>query len=178
MSLVNYLNLLNSTKKYLKIDIHDNIYDEKIIQCLKELEDINEFKFIYKEYDYLLDFLNHPSYLKYLNGSTKYLLVASTLGLAVERRISYLSKTNNEKMVIMDAASSCYLEFLTDKEEEKLNKKLDYRFCPGYSKTDVNDNKIIFKILNASKIGIEVLPSSMMVPQKSMIGVVRICEKD
>ena len=29
-----------------------------------------------------------------------------------------------------------------------------------------------------SKIGIEVLPSSMMVPQKSMIGVVRICEKD
>ena len=171
MSSMSFLNLINNTKKYLKINCNDNIYDEKIIKCLKELEEIKDFKFIYTEYDYLLDFLNHQSYIKYLNGSNRYLLIASTLGISVERKIQYLSKTDNEMMVIMDAASSCYLEYLTDKAQNELG--LD----SGYNKTDINDNKIIYNFLSANKIGIEMLPSCMMVPQKSMIGVIAIWDK-
>ena len=145
-----------------------------INECLDEIEETNEFKYIYRKYDYKLDFLNCPGYLSAMENSKAYYLIGVTLGFKVEQLIKTLSVTNPSKMVIMDACASAYLEVKADEFEKTLGDNLTKRFCPGYSNTSIEDLKIIHKELKADKIGIVLNESCMMIPQKSMLGIIGI----
>ena len=171
---MNSSNLITNVLKYLKVKNNDQEIIDIIEDCIKELEDLNSFKCIYRRFDYNLEFLNDKPYLNYLSNSDCYYIIASTLGIEFDNKIKYLSKTNLSKMVIMDATASAYLEYKTDEVEKTFNEKLDFRFCPGYSKTKIEDLVIISKVINSYKIGIEVTESYMLNPQKSMIGIVRV----
>lgn len=174
MSLKNSLKLKNNILKYLRIKEADENLIKDIEECLDEIEKANSFKYIYRKYDEIFGFLNSEPYLSFLKDCDGFYLIAVTLGYEIENMIKYLSKTNTAKMIIMDAACSASLEYLADDYEKNLGSNLTYRFCPGYSKSDINDIKIIHQLLKAEKIGIEILDSCMMIPQKSMIGIVGI----
>ena len=77
-----------------------------------------------------------------------------TLGGEVDKKIKLLQRTDVSKAVIYDAASSAYLEFLSDEYEKSLDENLSYRFCPGYGGSDVTDLKHVFGILKPEKIGV------------------------
>ena len=47
-----------------------------------------------------------------------------------------------------------------------------YRFCPGYGGSGIGDNAEIFRELDPSRIGMQLLPSGMIAPQKSMAGII------
>jgi len=51
-----------------------------------------------------------------------------------------------------------------------------YRFCPGYNGSSIEDIKKLYKILKADKIGISLNSSNLMIPQKSMIGIVSVAK--
>jgi len=174
MSLKNSSSLINLILKYLKVKDDNSEIISLINECIQKIENSNGFKYLYKRYSKRLEFLNNKPYCDFLEGCEEYYLVAATLGLEVERMINYLGKTDLQKMVVMDATASALLELKADEFEKTLNEELTYRFCPGYSKSNIEDIKIIHKELKAEKIGIEVLDSCMMVPQKSMIGIVGI----
>ncbi len=179
MSLRNYSNLDDLIYNYLsykEINKSPEI-DLLINECLNEVKELSIFKYIYIEYDYIIDVLNKEPYLSYLNNS-KYLIIATTLGTLIDQRIKYYSKINLSKMLVFDACASAYLEYMADKYEDNLNLDFDYRFCPGYGGSNILDNLELYKMLNAGKIGIEILPSALMIPQKSMIGIVRIGNKN
>ncbi|MCR5705256.1 MAG: hypothetical protein K6G48_00420 [Acholeplasmatales bacterium] len=149
-----------------------------IDECIEEVKSLASFKYIYQEYSEPLPFLlKNEAYMKYLSGASSYLLVATTLGIAVDRRLSLYEKTDMTKSVIFDCTASAYIEEMADMyEKTKLQyEKLSFRFCPGYSGTSFLDNQEAAKYLNVTKyLGINFLSSGLMVPLKSMIGIVAI----
>lgn len=176
MSSKNCSNLYHTIYSYLGYRnlCKDEVIDKLIEESLEEIEKISSFQYIYQEFDYLLDFLKQKPYLEYLNGSTSYYLVAMTLGALVDKRSKYYEKVDLTRMFVFDATASAYLEYMSDEFEKKLRPDLGYRFCPGYQNTDVSDIRLIYNLLKANKIGITLLDSNLMVPQKSMIGIVGI----
>lgn len=163
-NIYSYLNYKNIDKS--------NEIDLLIEESLDEVKKLSRFKYVYQEFDYLLDFLHHESYINLLNGCKSYYLVGMTLGVDIEKRIKYYSHKDMSKMVIMDACASAYLEYLSDQYEKNISDDLTYRFCPGYQGTDFKDIKYIYDILKLNKIGIELLDSYLMIPQKTMVGII------
>lgn len=174
MSLKNYSNLYDNIYHYLG---YHNIYknndiDLLIDECLEEIEGLESFIYRYQEFNYLLEFLNKEPYLSYLNGSDKYIISIMTLGSQVDKRINYYSKINISKMLVFDACASAYLEYRSDEYEKSLDLNLGYRFCPGYQGSSIEDIKYIFDILKPEGLGINLLESNLMTPQKTMAGIV------
>jgi len=175
MCLKNSSVLIRNILGYLRMN--KNVSEEtlnQIYECINILEETNDFKYIYRKYDYKLAFLENPGYNTIFDESNSYYLIAVTLGHSVEQLIKTLSKTDVSKMVIMDACASALLELKADEFEKTLGCNLTKRFCPGYGTTDILDLKIIHKELKADRIGIELNESCMMIPQKSMLGIIGI----
>lgn len=174
MSLRNYSRLKDIVYYYLgykNINRDDNI-DKLIDECLEELESIARFKALFVEYDYVLDFLNKEPYLAFLKGATKYYIVAYTLGVDVDKKIKMLGVNDTVKMLVMDSCASAYLEDKANEFDKSLGNDLSYRFGIGYQGSSLSDLSEIKKILRIEKIGIEMLDSNLMIPQKSMIGII------
>lgn len=176
MSSINYSKISHLVYSYLGYrDMNrDEATDKLIIECLEEIEQISSFQYIYQRFDYVLDFLKQKPYLDYLGNSTSYYIVATTLGAVIDKRVRYYQMKDMTKMCVFDATASAYLEYMADQFEANLRSDLSYRFCPGYQNTDVKDIRNMYEILKANKIGITLLDSNLMVPQKSMIGIVGI----
>ncbi len=149
--------------------------DKLIEECLEEVEKLAQFKYICEEFDYKLDFIkNNKAYLDFLDGTTSYYLVLMTLGKRIDDKCGYYSKIDMKKMVVFDAVSSAYLEISSDEFEENFPNPHTYRFCPGYQGTTIQDIREIFKYLDHKKIGVDILDSNLMVPMKTMCGIVGI----
>lgn len=176
MSSINYSKISRQVYTYLgyREMARDEKTDKLIIECLEEIEQISSFQYIYQRFDYILDFLKQEPYLKYLGNSNSYYLIATTLGAVIDKRVRYYQMKDMTKMCVFDACASAYLEYMSDQFELNLGSNLSYRFCPGYQNTDIKDIRNIYEILKANKIGITLLDSNLMIPQKSMIGIVGI----
>lgn len=145
---------------------------EMVDECLAEAKNLSHFRAVGKEYTQLLPFLDKEPYQSFLAGCTEYALVAMTLGAEAERRVRALMTLDPARAVVLDACASALVEYEGDLWEERFGKDRTFRFCPGYGGTSITDNAFILEVLNASRIGIELLPSGMMAPQKSMAGII------
>jgi len=175
MSLRNYSDLIDLCYRYIgyKKDNKDLYIENKVLEAIKELEIISQFKYIYVEYTNILDILNKEPYLKFLKGSKSYYIVATTLGVMVDKKINLLSKTDMPYMIIFNSCAAAYLEYLADNYEyNNLGDDISYRFCPGYGGSSVNDLIELKKYIRIDKIGIQLFDSGMMLPEKSMLGIV------
>lgn len=119
-------------------------------------------------------FLSKEPYLNFLSGCHTVILEAVTLGGEVDLLIRRLSKEDMLAGFVADACASALLEAYADDAEDKLGDERTYRFCPGYGGSDVEDVKYILESVKAEKIGITRTESGLMVPQKSMAGIVGI----
>lgn len=155
------------------VDAHTN---QMIDRALREVEELAEFKYVYVSYDYPQEFmLAHPAYMEYLHGSEGYLLCATTIGIAVDKRLKRLQMEDMAYAVVFDAVAGVWIERKADEYEQTLSyPSLGFRFCPGYQGTPLEDNLQISNLVKANKIGISFLNSGLMIPMKSMTGIVRI----
>ncbi len=156
------------------LDSIDGYLDKAIKEVSEKAQFIYNFQIFYNLSNPNLGFLNNEGYHKFLKGCTGVILVAATLGIEIDRYIKYLSNYDLAYSVVFDAVSSAYLEEEAN-EYELFNLKILHssRFCPGYGNTSIKDNLIIGKILNVHKnLGITFLDSGLMVPQKSIIGII------
>ena len=118
---------------------------------------------------------NNEVYKKHLKGCKSYKLVLMTLGKRIDDKCKYYSIVDLKKMVVFDAVSNAYLEYMSDKyEDENFEKPKTFRFCPGYQGTSTADIREIFKYIDHKKLGVELLESNLMIPLKSMCGIVGI----
>ncbi len=146
-----------------------------IDRALAEVHDLANFQYLYAQFDKPLEFLQHPQYQYYLAGSTGYLLCATTLGVQIDRQLKRLQLSDMAYALIFDAAASAYLEYRAYLFEQELPfADRGFRFCPGYGGTSVADNREIAARLRAARIGITFLDSGLMVPMKSMTGIIRL----
>lgn len=148
--------------------------DRLISECLEELEKIQQFRYQYKLFEAMPEFLQRQPYTEFLKGCTAVILCITTLGAEVDKRIKYYGRTDVERSVIADACASALLEYYADNYERGLGENLTYRFCPGYGGSDIGDVKYIFGLLHPEKIGVSLLESNLMLPQKTMAGIIGV----
>lgn len=162
--------------------------DSILEQCIKEIKEISIPKFVCKTFT-----LDHsPLQIKELAVTLPYqelldlfdschscLIIGCTLGQEVERHLKYLSKIDMTKMTIFDAVASSYIEYVCDQYEDSLPLgDHTFRFCPGYGEVPITLNKTFARALDMPKhIGLTVQDSNILLPQKSMIGMIGIGDK-
>ena len=145
-----------------------------IDDCLKELDKISNFSYVYLRSNEPYDFLNKKDYINLLEGSKEFILCATTLGYEVDKKIKYYLATNKLRALVLDACASVYLVDKADKFEEQFGKDRTFRFCPGYENTPLSDNKEILRLLKDVKPKVSTLDSLMLSPNKSMVGIIGI----
>jgi hypothetical protein len=87
------------------------------------------------------------------------------------------------KQLVFDAAASAAAELAADLVEEKWRAeagakglKTSMRFSPGYCDWDLKEQRVIFKALDARKIGVELTGHCLMIPEKSVSAAALIAE--
>lgn len=148
----------------------------RIEHAVQEVEELSGFHYLYAHFTEPMPFmLANPAYMEHLSGADGYLLCATTLGAQVDRHLKRLQLTDMTNAVVFDAAASAYLEQRADEFERELPyEHMGFRFCPGYGGTSLEDSREIALRLRAERIGITFLDSGLMVPLKSMVGIVKI----
>lgn len=141
---------------YDKFDVK---YDEKTDEII--LQDGSVFKG-----DYVIKNLKDADYI---------IMAVATVGDEMDKKIKGLFDNGDYfKGFLYDTIASDALEYLTKSLWQDLMKEakvngfgITHRLCPGDSRWDIKDQKIIFKNLDASKIGVVLNDSFMMNPIKS-----------
>lgn len=171
------ISLINKTLQYLGCSLqHTN---ESLQTAAKEALDTINLKANFKyrcckftDVPIVPAFVETDSYAPIRNYLPTSTFFAGTLGLDIDKLIKSATKTDLSQAVILNAAANVTLEefvnqFITSYQS---NGSL---FCPGYAGTDIMDNEQILNCLNAKKlIGIYTAESGIMIPEKSMCGII------
>ncbi len=152
----------------------DVMLDCAIDECFSELTENAAFRFLSARFDEPPAFLQNAPYSDFLSGARGCFLVACTLGVDIDRRLHRLSLTDPARMTVLDACANAYLEQLAEERAKALDEQVSHLFCPGYGGSDVRDLRYIFELLQPFRIGITLNDSGLMIPQKSMAGIVAV----
>lgn len=164
-----------------------NLVDE----CCREIIDICKESFVYEIFD-----IERKNDQILLIGSTlvlkdkdikdllvnceKCVVMAATLGSAVDRTLAYYSKFNITKGVIMDACASTAIEYVCDELQEEIMKNalvanlhITTRYSPGYGDFSIDNGPEILNVLDAyKKIGLSITENNIMLPRKSVTALI------
>lgn len=170
----------------------DIMTDNIITEC----ETLAQPKFVYGYFDteFISDgialantdvVLKGEDIIEHLRGSSYCAVMAITIGIEPEKRLTALEKTSMTEAVIMDNAANAYAESLADyveniiaSEAEKKGMFVNYRYSPGYGDFSVETQKELVSLLNCNtRIGLTVTQNSILIPRKSITAVVGVFDK-
>lgn len=105
-----------------------------------------------------------------------------TLGKEIDKQIrDYFNSGDSLKGYILDLIASetaelvaCKLEETVEKYVEKFDYKISNRYSPGYCGWSVSEQKILFDLLPENFCGITLTESNLMLPLKSISGIIGI----
>lgn len=123
--------------------------------------------------------------LRQLRGSEAYALFVCTSGVEYEAYQQRLKDAGDMvRVFIADALGSVIAEHCADRMEETLQESIDKlgwhhtnRFSPGYCGWHVSQQQRLFPLFGGHTCGITLTDSSLMVPIKSVSGIIGIGEK-
>lgn len=124
---------------------------------------------------------NSVALKKNLDGCCEVVVFVATIGVGIDRVIGKYSRLSPLDAVICQAIGTALIEEWCDMFCENLEKEgfLRPRFSPGYGDFLIDNQKEIFKILDAPrKVGVTLTESLQMVPAKSVSAVVGISKED
>jgi len=127
-----------------------------------------------------LNFSN--SIINLLEGTNCLVLGVVTIGSTLENKVSELfSQGEYPRAIALDAvgtvaveALSKYVRNLICQEVKDRNLQITRHFSPGYNDWDISQQKDIFKIIPADKIGVSLTESCMILPRKSLSWIIGI----
>jgi len=175
-----------------------DLKDENIMQLISEssaeVKDLIDFRYLYKKFPAEISekgikilnttlTLKGKSIKKHLKKSPEVYLMAVTLGVQIDKKISLYDKTSVTKAVIFDACSTAAVEEGCDKVEAEIKRKalsegykdITFRYSPGYGDLSTEVQKELLRILNASKkIGLTASKYNMLQPNKSVTAVIGV----
>ena len=108
-----------------------------------------------------------------------------TIGPKLEERVTALTKEGDMlAAVVLDAIGSAAAEAVARYSNDRIEEmaaadglKTSCRASPGYGDWDVKEQKNLFDLVPAGRIGVTLTDSSMMVPRKSVSFAVHIAEE-
>lgn len=167
--------------------------EELITECIIEIKGIAQKQYVYDIFDtehkngkILLKQSNVTLYghdiAHHLKHSSKTALMAVTLGLEVDKRISLYLRINPTKGLILDACASAAVEALCDEVEGKIRLKaaseglyITSRYSPGYGDLPLCLQGDIAAALDTyRKIGLAVTKDFLLAPRKSVIAIIGV----
>jgi len=173
----------------------DNNMIDLIDICCSEIIDICKESFVYEIFD-----IERKNDMIFLTGSTlilkdtdiknllinskKCVVMAATLGSEVDSKISYYSRFNITKGLIMDACATTAIEYLCDEVQNEImenalkdNLFITTRYSPGYGDFSIDNQSEILNVLESyKKIGLSVTESNIMLPRKSVTAFIGLSE--
>lgn len=116
----------------------------------------------------------------HLTNCTKATLFTCTVGSAIEPKIDAYFKTGEfTRAIILDAIGSAAVEYVADTLNQYLHTaahrqqhSLVSRFSPGYGDWNLSIQQELVRVAGGSAIGIEVTESSLLLPRKSVSGII------
>lgn len=123
--------------------------------------------------------------MRQLRGSEAYALFICTSGTEYEGYLQRLKDDGDMVSVfIADALGSVIAEHCADEMEICLQESIDKlgwrhtnRFSPGYCGWDVSQQQLLFRLFGGRTCGVSLTESSLMVPIKSVSGIIGLGEK-
>jgi len=173
----------------------DSNMSDLIDICCQEIVDICKENSVYETFD-----IKRENDQIFLVGSTlvlrdkdikdllvnceKCVVMAATLGSAVDIKLAYYSRFDITKGVIMDACASTAIEYLCDELQDKIMKNalkdnlfITTRYSPGYGDFSIDNGAEILNVLDAyRKIGLSITENSIMLPRKSVTALIGLSE--
>lgn len=122
------------------------------------------------------------SMINLLRGTSYLAFGLSTVGNHLEEKVAELfAKNEYPKAMALDAVGtvsvrslSDYMRSLVCQEAKEQNFQTTKYFSPGSGDWDIHQQKNIFQIIPADKIGVKLTESYMMVPKKSLSWIIGI----
>lgn len=113
---------------------------------------------------------------KNLDGCTEIVIMAVTLGADVDRLIQKYSILSMSKAAVLQASAAAMVEEVCDEVNEEIRRDAEEkgyfcrpRFSPGYGDLLLENQKLIFSLINLPKtIGLTLNSSLLMTPFKSV----------
>jgi 5-methyltetrahydrofolate--homocysteine methyltransferase len=120
---------------------------------------------------------------RYMGESTELFLFGATLGSRVDVALRRMAMTSVAEAGAGQAVAAALIETYCDdccaelQKQLPSNKKMKWRFSPGYGDWALEEQKILFSVLDcAHTIGLTLTESCMMAPVKSVTAVIAITE--
>ena len=120
-----------------------------------------------------------------LKGCKAVYLFAATIGPLIDKEIQKMQRLNPVKSVVMQATGAMYIErycdylcdfFKTEAKKEMLLTK--NRFSPGYGDVRLDQQKNFFRLLDCKKIGLTLMDTLIMAPEKSVTAFVGVYDEN
>ena len=115
-----------------------------------------------------------------LRGSEAFCVFVCTAGEKFQRLMDRLTEKGD--MVLLYTAHAIgsviaercadYMEGVLQKQIDKLSWHRTNRFSPGYCGWNVSEQRILFPLFNGNTAGVSLTPSSLMIPIKSVSGII------
>ncbi|MFC1870438.1 vitamin B12 dependent-methionine synthase activation domain-containing protein [Chloroflexota bacterium] len=119
-----------------------------------------------------------------LEPCEKVAVFALTIGNHLEEMVSYLAENGFMlQATVLDAVGSGAAEQMAVSMEDRIRKlasleglSASRRFSPGYCDWAVSQQKMVFQALGGDSAGIVLTESSLMIPQKSVSGIIGLAK--
>ncbi len=163
---------------------------KKLEQCIQKLQQALVPQAVYEEFDLkeeqnLIQFadisLESRDLSRNLEGCSKVILIAATVGAGVDQIIRRSQLSGSADAALMQATGAMFIESFVDKLNAKLRdestlhgKSLRPRYSPGYGDVPLEFQKEFFRLLPCQKIGLSLMDSLIMAPEKSVTAFVGV----
>ena len=173
---------------YKDTAVVDEAVDKKVEEGISVVEDISDARFVHAYFSYdEIEKYNLPEGKDikcHLEGCGGVILFAATIGSRIEEKIRRAQVNDVLMAAILDACASVCIEAAADMYMKSLSDEyknkglyLTDRFSPGYGDFPVEKQHELLKLCDAQrKIGLYVTESSILVPRKSITGVVGVSD--
>jgi cobalamin-dependent methionine synthase I len=112
------------------------------------------------------------------------LVFIATLGSGVDGLLAGTEEARVSEAFVLDAIASRVAEGVADEVERKLTGALatqegaTLRYSPGYCDWPVDGQRMVFSILDGSRIGVSLTGHCLMQPRKSLSGIIGVGPSD
>ena len=163
----------------------DKATQQETATILKEVSQWLRPQFSYFVVNKQPDFEMGNIILRQLRGSEAFALFICTSGLEFETYQHRLKEQGDMvRVFIADALGSVIAEKCADQMEKALQESIDKlgwmhtnRFSPGYCGWHVSQQQLLFPLFQGHTCGVKLTDSSLMVPIKSVSGIIGLGEK-
>ena len=181
---------------YQKVSVPDEQTEELIKVAAAELLEVIKPQAVYEQFDLSVEYdeeagtgvvsfadvrILSKDLARNLRECIKVVIFASTLGAQCDQEIRRAQIKDPVKAAVLQATGAMYIEKCVDLLNEKIRiefeeqgYKVRPRFSPGYGDVSLEVQKDFFRLLPCSRIGLTLMDTLIMSPEKSVTAFIGI----